>query len=94
MHRKPFFVLAGVFLAIALIVPPVILLIQSDQDLDNYITARNDPGMATAGNATFIQEINEGHQTNFLIVVVFEAVFLPLFLVTIYYGIKHTHPEH
>ena len=94
MHRKPVFVLAGIFLAVALIVPPVILLIQSDQDIDNYVTVQNNPGMVTAGNTTFIQEVNESHQTNFLIVAIFEAIFLPLFLVALYYGVKHTHPEH
>ena len=94
MHRKPLFVLAGIFLAIALILPPVILLVQSDQDLDNYVTVQNNPGMVTAGNTTFIQEVNENHTTNLLIVFVFEVVFLPLFLVAIYYGIKHTDPEH
>ena len=62
MHRKPVFVLAGIFLAVALIVPPVILLIQSDQDIDNYVTVQNNPGMVTAGNTTFIQEVNESHK--------------------------------
>ncbi len=94
MHRKPIFILAGIFLAVALIVPPVILLIQSDQDLDNYIIVRDDPGLVTSGNTTFINEVNESHQTNLLIVLIFEVIFLPLFLVTMYYGIKHTHPEH
>ena len=69
MHRKPVFVLAGIFLAVALIVPPVILLIQSDQDLDNYVTAQNNPGLVTSGNTTlyqtFVNEINERHQTSF-----------------------------
>jgi hypothetical protein len=98
MHRKPVFVLAGIFLAVALIVPPVILSIQSDQDLDNYIIARNDPSMSTGGNTslynTLIEEINERHQNSVLIVSVIEAIFLPLFLIALYYGIKHTHPEH
>ncbi len=94
MHKKPVFVLAGIFLAVALIVPPVILLIQSDQDLDNYIIVRNDPGLVTSGNTTFISEVNERHQNNFLIVAVTEVIFLPLFLVTLYLGIRHTHPEH
>jgi hypothetical protein len=25
---------------------------------------------------------------------VIEFIFLPLFLITLYFGIKHTHPEH
>ena len=38
MHRKAVFFLAGIFLVVALVVPPVILLLQADKDLDNYIT--------------------------------------------------------
>jgi hypothetical protein len=49
MHRKAVFALAGVFLAVALVAPPVILILQADRDLDNYIIARDNPGLETSG---------------------------------------------
>ena len=48
MHRKAVFFLAGVFLAVALVAPPIILIMQADSDLDNYIIARNNPGLKQA----------------------------------------------
>ncbi len=50
MHRKAVFALAGVFLAVALIVPPLIFVLQADHDLDNLIVARDNPGLVTSGN--------------------------------------------
>ena len=64
MHRKAVFALAGVFLAVALIAPPFILILQADHDLDNLIIARDNPGLETSGNVTITDEINENHQTN------------------------------
>jgi nicotinamide riboside transporter PnuC len=93
MHRKAVFALAGLFLAVALVAPPVILLIQADQDLDNLIVVQDNPALATSGNITIAQETSERHQANFLIIIIIEVVFVILFAVTMYYGISHTHPE-
>jgi hypothetical protein len=94
MHRKAVFALAGVFLAIAAIVPPVIFILQADNDLDNLIIIRDNPGMETGGNVTLIDQVGESHTTNTIIAIAIEAVFIPLFAVTLYYGIKHPHPPH
>ena len=89
MHRKAVFALAGVFLAVALVAPPVILILQADHDLDNYIIARDNPGLETSGNVTIIDEINENHQTTFTLVAIIEVIFVILFVITLYYGINH-----
>ena len=96
MHRKAVFALAGVFLVMALIVPPVILVLQADKDLDNYIISQNPSSHETGGNITTLTpaEIQENHNNTFIIVIVVEVVFVSLFAVTIYYGINHPHPEH
>ncbi len=94
MHRKAVFALAGVFLAVALVVPPVILVLQADNDLDNYIIAQNPTSHQTSGNITVTpDEIAENHQNNLIIIAVVEVVFVPLFVVTLYYGINHPHPH-
>jgi len=89
MHRKAVFALAGVFLAVALVAPPVILILQADHDLDNYIIARDNPGLETSGNITITDEISENHQTTFTIVAIIEVIFVILFAITLYYGINH-----
>ena len=89
MHRKAVFALAGVFLAIALIAPPVALINQNDSDLDNYVKDYNNPTHSTGGNATLIDELNENHQNTYIIVLTLETIFVILFAVTLYFGIKH-----
>jgi hypothetical protein len=81
-------------LAVALVVPPVILLIQADQDLDNLIVVQDNPALATSGNITIAQETSERHQANLLIIIIIEIVFVILFAVTMYYDISHTYIEH
>ena len=94
MHRKAVFFLAGVFLVVALVVPPVLLILQSDHDLDNFIIAQNPNGLQTNGNITITDEIGENNQSTYTIAAVIEVVFVSLFAVTLYYGINHRHPEH
>jgi hypothetical protein len=96
MHRKAIFILAGVFLVIALIVPPAILLQQNDNDLDNYIVSQNPNGMQTNGNITVLtpDELRENHNTTFVLVTIIEVVFVILFALTLYIGINHPHPKH
>jgi hypothetical protein len=103
MHNKSIFALAGVFLAVALIVPVVILVLQSDTDLQTIIVIQNPYGLSTGANNTSNingalppapAEIQQQHQTNLIIIAVVEAIFLSLFVVTIYSGINHVHPGH
>ncbi len=96
MHRKAVFFLAAVFLVVALVVPPIILLLQADNDLDNYIISQNPTGHQTGGNVTTLtpEELQENHNTIFIVVAAIEVIFVALFVVTLYYGINHPHPEH
>jgi hypothetical protein len=96
MHRKAIFVLAGIFLVVALVVPPVVLFLQADSDLDNYIISQNPTTHSTSGNITTLtpEELQENHNTSFIIVLLIEVVFVALFVVTMFYGINHPHPEH
>jgi hypothetical protein len=95
VHRKSVFALAGILLAVALVVPPIILLERTNQDFNHYIVNRNNPGLESSGNFTSaVYQIQQNFQTTLIIVVLIEAVFAVLFAVTIWYGIKHIHPFH
>jgi hypothetical protein len=93
LQRKAVFALAGVFLAIALVVPPLIFVLQADRDLDNIIVIRDNPAQASSGNVTITDETSENHTTNLIIAGIIYAVFIPLFAVTLYYGINHPRPD-
>ena len=87
MHRKAAFFLAGVFLAIALMVPSIILIAQANSDLNNII-AQDNPGMETSGNIPTTDQISQSHQTTFILVVIVEAIFVILFAITLYFAIN------
>jgi hypothetical protein len=91
--HKAFFVLAGIFLAVAVIVPITVLVIQADNDLDNLIVTQNPAGMATDGNVSLPtdEELQGSHTATLSLILVFEVVFVSLFVVALYYGLK-THP--
>ena len=88
MHYKKIFALAGVFLVIAIIVPIVIFYFEGANDL---IIIQNPNGMQTGGN---FQQVQTTHTNNLIIVIVVDLVFISLFIVTMYYGIRHIHPTH
>jgi hypothetical protein len=96
MHRKAFFILAGIFLIVALAVPPIILIQQAASDLDNYIVSQNPSGHQTNGNVTIFtpEQLQENHTTTFIIVAAIDVIFVALFAITLYYGVNHPHPEH
>jgi cobyrinic acid a,c-diamide synthase len=95
MHYKKTFALAGVFLAVAIIVPVVVFSLQAQNDL---MIIQNPAGIYTGGisnNATNnFQQIQVTHTNNLIIVMVVDAVFVSLFIVTMYFGIRHIHPSH
>jgi hypothetical protein len=93
MQRQVVFVLAGVFLAVALIVPPLIFIMQADNDLDNLIITQNPNALQTSGNVTITDETRESHQTNIIIVSIVEVVFVSLFAIAAYYGINQPRPK-
>ncbi len=92
MHRKAVFALAGVFLAIAFLVPMTLLLLQAQNDL---IIIQNPTGIYT-GNVSSgvptVEQIAQSHQNTLFIAVAVGAVFVVLFAVTVWYGINHVHP--
>jgi hypothetical protein len=95
MHRKPIFVLAGIFLAVALIVPPVVLVLQANSAIDNYSIAQNPDSHSTGGViALSPEQLQQNRTTTLIIVAVIEVVFALLFAVTLWFGINHPHPEH
>ena len=95
MHNKAVFTLAGVFLTVAIVVPIIIFSLQAQDDL---IIIQNPTGMQTSGNLTATppspDQILASHQIILLIVVIIDVVFVLLFIVTLYQGIKHVHPTH
>ena len=93
MHRKPIFFLAGVFLVIA-IVAPVVLILQAENDPNKWIIVQNPNGQQTNGNISIVPAPQGIPQSTFEIAAIIAIVFVSLFAVTVYYGIKHAHPEH
>jgi uncharacterized BrkB/YihY/UPF0761 family membrane protein len=93
MHRKAVFALAGVFLAVAIIVPTVLFILQAQNDL---VIIQNPAGMQTGNATTTIptSQVEQNHANTLIIVAVIEVVFGLLFVVTMYYGINHVHPTH
>lgn len=86
MHHKKIFALAGVFLAVALSAPPLILYFEGVSEL---VTYANMPTHQTGGNLSFLEQIQQSRQGAYVLVAVVEAVFVLLFVVTMYYGINH-----
>jgi hypothetical protein len=93
MHYKKTFALSGVFLAVAMIVPTVLFSLQAQNDL---IVIQNPTGIYTGGNITgsALAQVQASHFNNLIIVLIVELVFLSLFVVTMYFGIRHIHPTH
>ncbi len=84
MKRKAF-VVAGIFLAIALIVPPVLIHVHSDADLINILSQSGE-------DATQVQEaiqaINQVNLELFIIVGVVDVVSIILFAVLLWIALK------
>jgi hypothetical protein len=85
MHHKKIFALAGVFFVVALSAPPLILYFEGASELVAY----ENTGHQTAGNMTFLEQVQQSRQNSYILVAVVEAIFVLLFVVTIYYGINH-----
>jgi hypothetical protein len=92
VHRKPIFFLEFVFLVLAVIVP-IVLVLQAGYDTDNSIIVQNPTGMQTNGNISKTPE-TQGNTPNIPIAIIAAFVFVSLFGVTLYYGIRHVHPDH
>jgi hypothetical protein len=53
------------------------------------LVAYENTGHQTAGNMTFLEQVQQSRQNAYISVAVVEAVFVLLFVVTMYYGINH-----
>ncbi len=84
MNRKAF-VVAGIFLAIALVVPPILIHVHSDADLINILSQSGE-------DATQVQEaiqaINQANLELFMIVGVVDVISIILFAVLLWIGLK------
>jgi hypothetical protein len=92
MHRKAVFALAGVFLAVAIIVPTVLFVLLAQNQL---VVIQNPRGMQT-GNLTVLtpDQARQDYANTLILVALIEVIFGLLFVVTMYYGINHVHPTH
>ncbi len=92
MHQKAVFALAGVFLAIAIIVPTVLFVLLAQNQL---IIIQNPTGMQT-GNLTTLtpDQARQDYANTLTLVAIIDIVFGLLFVITMYYGINHVHPSH
>ncbi len=95
MHRKRIFLLAAVFLVVALVVPPVIVILQTNNTIYKYIIPGVSP-VQGANNITIVITPHERANYNIAIILaaIIEVIFIVLFVITVFYGINHTHPEH
>jgi hypothetical protein len=86
MNRKAL-VLAGIFLAIALVSPGYVLIEEAqadEQDLANL-----GPNLADETQATqYFHAVTERHQTTLTILLVVEVVFIILFAISLWFALK------
>lgn len=95
MHRKLVFSLAAAFLVVALVVPPAIVLLSTTNPIYKYIVPGNYPTQgATNVTITITSQQRAAYTSAFIIAGIIEVVFIILFIITMYYGFSHAHPEH
>ena len=80
---------------IALVVPPVLVILQTNNTIYKYIIPGISP-VQGSNNITIVITPQERANFNMAIIdaAIIGVVFIVLFAITIYYGINHTHPEH
>ncbi len=86
MNRKAF-ALAGVFLAVALIVPPLLLITQIDRDLDNLVN--QGPNLADETTAQgFLADVDARNGVVYAVAILVEAAAVILFIVCLWFALK------
>jgi hypothetical protein len=86
LNRKALFV-AGIFLAVALIVPPYLLNLQHDADLDDIINQA--PNLADETQTQgILEDIDTQYQTIFSIAIATEVIAIILFVIFLWIGLK------
>ena len=95
MHRKKIFALAGVFLVLALVVPPVLIVLAANNTIYKYIVPYVNPTEGSNNiTITLTSQERATYNTTLTVALILEAIFVVLFAITLYYGINHPHPEH
>jgi hypothetical protein len=95
MHRKPVFVLAAVFLVIAIVIPPALVILQTNNTIYKYIVPGTNPTQGSTNiTITITPQDRQNYNSTLELALIIEAVFIALFAITLFYGINHTHPEH
>jgi len=86
MNRKAF-VLAGIFLAVALIVPTYLLIMQNDADLDNLL--RQGPNLNDETQIpSIVADIDAQSQFVSGIAISIEVIAVILFVICLWFGLK------
>ena len=95
MHRKLVFSVAAVFLIIALVIPPSIVILQTNNTVyKNLIPGTNPTQGATNVTVTVTPQQRDAFNTTIIISLAIEAIFITLFAIMLYLGVNHTHPDH
>jgi L-cystine uptake protein TcyP (sodium:dicarboxylate symporter family) len=86
LNRKAF-VVAGIFLAVALIVPPYLLNVQHDADLDDIVNQA--PNLADETQTQgILEDIDTQYQAIFSIAIATEVIAVILFVIFLWIGLK------
>ncbi|XHH09815.1 MAG: hypothetical protein ACFCUE_04090 [Candidatus Bathyarchaeia archaeon] len=96
MHHKFLFTLAGIFLAIAFIVPGVVFTLQANRDLESITQISQSPGHSTGPNITVADPfaVAQEHYNTTVFVIIIEVVFISLAVLMIFLGINHYHGQY
>jgi L-cystine uptake protein TcyP (sodium:dicarboxylate symporter family) len=86
LNRKAF-VVAGIFLAVALIVPPYLFNMQHDADLDDIVNQA--PNLADETQTQgILEDIDTQYQAIFSIAIATEVIAVILFVIFLWIGLK------
>ncbi len=86
MNRK-WLIPAGIFLAIALILPPYILIAQNDADVDNLLNKAPDLSDSTQRQGV-TEDIDNNNFAAYTTAFIIEIIAVILFIVTLWLAIK------
>jgi hypothetical protein len=95
MHKKAVFALAAVFLVIALVIPPALVIIQTNNTIYKYIVPFITPTQGSTNvTITVTSQQRDSFNMAIILAAIIEVIFIVLFVVTMWFGINHTHPDH
>ncbi len=95
MHRKGVFLLAAIFLVIGLVLPPVLVILQTNNTIYKYIIPGTSPTQESTNiTITITPHDRANYNMAITIALIIAVIFIGLFSITLFYGINHMHPEH